>query len=313
MVRVLHYPQLSLYGYAQTLQRFNTRVVQLSPGQFRGSITIVGAAGCLLMQCHSNLAALVHGEVPDDVGFYFPLEKVPFFAVNRRFLPDQQLLTAGKSRIATFAPTDSSRLLLCVTRQLIREVLGPDGCDDFLRQVRKIELEGLVCHGKPRVTEVLWHLLHYCVDGSRSTALLDPRAVATAVVKHLAAYISDEHYYADITPTGHDRIIQAALKVLTDQSAQKLNVETLTKRVFTSRRNLSYAFNGVLGISPKRFLKMVHFNEIRERLIHDKHCGDTADVFREYGYTNPARAMREYEELFIEHPSETKSGPNSLE
>jgi AraC family ethanolamine operon transcriptional activator len=105
---------------------------------------------------------------------------------------------------------------------------------------------------------------------------------------------------------GRQNIVRRALKFIYASPAEHLSIPALLSHLHTSRRTLEYAFERILGVSPKHYITSVRLNRIREELLLGEKHVPIAQVARKYGVTHFGRFSQSYLEHFHELPSATR-------
>ncbi len=108
------------------------------------------------------------------------------------------------------------------------------------------------------------------------------------------------------------RVFDTAKRLIHSHLAHSLTIPQLCRQIGVSRRNLFYAFDAVLGISPHQYLRTIRLNTVRRTLkqlpLGDRRIGNLA---WEYGFSNPSQFAADYKHRFGELPSETVPRPPS--
>ena len=113
-----------------------------------------------------------------------------------------------------------------------------------------------------------------------------------------------EHTYA--------RVFDAAKRLMHSHLAHSLTIAQLCRQIGVSRRNLFYAFDAVLGISPYQYLRTIRLNAVRRTLKRlPLGNGRIGDLAWEYGFSSPSQFAADYKYRFGELPSETVPRPAS--
>ena len=113
---------------------------------------------------------------------------------------------------------------------------------------------------------------------------------------------------APITTRQNDRqhIIKRALDFIHSQPVETLTIPALLSHLHASRRSVEYAFQKILGVSPKLYITSVRLNRVREELLLGERHVAIAQIARKYGVTHFGRFSQSYSEQFGELPSETR-------
>lgn len=104
-----------------------------------------------------------------------------------------------------------------------------------------------------------------------------------------------------------DRVVRAAQRAIAAEPAQPNSIATLCRHIGVSRRNLFYAFDEVLGLSPLRYRQALRLNAVRRALkARSTLTVPIGDLAWSAGFTHPSRFAAEYRQLFGERPCETR-------
>ncbi len=109
------------------------------------------------------------------------------------------------------------------------------------------------------------------------------------------------------------QLVERACALMLEQVEQLQSVSQaeLCRSLGTSQRNLGYAFQSVLGLSPLAWLRVVRLNAVRRSLRQSAlhHANDSPesiyDVATRHGFWHFGRFSVEYRQHFGERPSDT--------
>lgn len=104
----------------------------------------------------------------------------------------------------------------------------------------------------------------------------------------------------------HARVVRSAKRAINSDLTHAAGISDLCRVIGVSRRNLFYAFDAVLGLSPHQYLKTVRLHAARHALKHlgpDK--GRISDLAWDCGFSKPSQFAADYKRRFGELPSET--------
>jgi AraC-like DNA-binding protein len=105
-----------------------------------------------------------------------------------------------------------------------------------------------------------------------------------------------------LTATVDHRKIQAAAQMLHLRKGQ-FRITELAEQCSLSTRQLQRQFQDVIGVTPKALARVIRFEEIRKRLMHDPNQSLT-DLAYEFGYTDQAHFIRDFKDLADRTPGE---------
>lgn len=101
-------------------------------------------------------------------------------------------------------------------------------------------------------------------------------------------------------------LVLAAMRLIQREADRRITVRELSRTLGVTARALQYAFHGILGISPSRYILAERLNRVRRELIGDNRdtCSVTS-VALDHQFENLGRFSEQYARLFGERPSET--------
>ena len=99
-------------------------------------------------------------------------------------------------------------------------------------------------------------------------------------------------------------IVKRAVEYIRESSKKSITISELAKNAYSSVRSLEYAFQQVLGVTPKRYLVLKRFHQIREDLKAQK-TSQVTMLLHQYGVVNCGRFSQDYRKLFGENPKDT--------
>ena len=104
----------------------------------------------------------------------------------------------------------------------------------------------------------------------------------------------------------HRHIVDNARQYILSRRSEALTVTDLCEGLRTSHRSLHYAFNKVLGISPVTYLRYVRLNGARADLISSDKPILISEAATKWGFWHMGMFSLYYKSLFGEQPSETR-------
>jgi AraC family ethanolamine operon transcriptional activator len=104
----------------------------------------------------------------------------------------------------------------------------------------------------------------------------------------------------------YERVVRAAREYALQNTAEELSLRDVYEYAGVSRRNLHYAFDAVMGVSPGHYLRSLRLNAAR-REIKRRHpaAHSLADIAARWGFWHPSHFAADYKRWFGELPSET--------
>lgn len=110
----------------------------------------------------------------------------------------------------------------------------------------------------------------------------------------------------------HRYIVDNARQYIVSRKSESLTVTDLCEGLRTTHRSLHYAFKKVLGISPVTYLRYVRLNGVRTDLISNKEPILISEVAAKWGFWHMGMFSTYYKNLFGEQPSETRKANRVL-
>lgn len=101
-------------------------------------------------------------------------------------------------------------------------------------------------------------------------------------------------------------------KKLTSPGGYHLRVEELAKKLGYSTRNLNLQFKQHVGMSPKKFIKLVKFNHALKYMYSLKAEQNLATIAYEVGYHDQSHFIRDFKSICGKTPKEILTAPGSL-
>jgi AraC-like DNA-binding protein len=100
-------------------------------------------------------------------------------------------------------------------------------------------------------------------------------------------------------------VVARAIEYLSEDTINDVTVPELALACFSSNRTLIYAFNTILGCSPKSYLRLRKMHTIRKAL-YTREFITIRELLVDFNVSNQARFSQEYRQLFGESPKETQ-------
>jgi AraC family ethanolamine operon transcriptional activator len=280
---------------------------QLGCGQFAGEMTTVDLGGVLVVRERVNRRLLQNGLIT-AVSLAWAWQKshryrtngvehdddcMMFFAANEEFdiLTDPSEMVAVSLSEQTLAdwfgcPIDS------IDPTLFR---GPRKVPtDIANSLRCAIMTGLAIADQQgnMVPDELWR------DSIRDELLQAVTTVAELPVS------GDRHIRR--CERTYERVVRAAREFALQNSGEELSLQDVYQHIGVSRRNLHYAFDAVMGISPGQYLRSLRLNAARRDIKRWNPADHSlADIAARWGFWHPSHFAADYKRRFGELPSDT--------
>lgn len=104
----------------------------------------------------------------------------------------------------------------------------------------------------------------------------------------------------------YERVVRAAREFALQNFGEDLSLQDVYQNIGVSRRNLHYAFDAVMGISPGQYLRSLRLNAARRDIKRwSRAAHSVADIAARWGFWHPSHFAANYKRRFGELPSET--------
>ncbi|MFO7753602.1 MAG: helix-turn-helix domain-containing protein [Desulfobacteraceae bacterium] len=111
---------------------------------------------------------------------------------------------------------------------------------------------------------------------------------------------------ANLSYTGQDRVYETAV-LLIDSEGGQIQVSKLADALGVKERTLERKFAASLGISPKKFIRLVRFQKVVEKLKSGHTAGMLTDTAYEFGYTDQSHFIKDFKSFSGVSPGEFSS------
>ena len=90
-----------------------------------------------------------------------------------------------------------------------------------------------------------------------------------------------------------------------DELIHPVTINDISKKLFTSKTNLSTHVRKAIGLSPMSFIKCARLEQVRQNLLRQQSNASVTEIANRFGFTSRGHFARDYKELFGERPSDT--------
>ncbi len=295
--------------YREHLRCWDTEAVQLSPGALSIGCDCLDAGDVILMRLNFQPAAIFKSA--RDPGWYtFILDSSPkrWCGIDVPAKSFRTIAPQRETNVVSHHPWNS----LCITVQ--RDTMAAWGSplsdladwtpvpEQSLFASDRIAIEAF----KAWADTLFSTPMPLC---SEDDAALWIAAIREHVRQHLLAVLgckeSPEPLSAVHRVARYDLAL-AALRRIDPHTEGRVTVRGLAQCLGVSARALEYAFLGVIGVSPARYLLAERLNRARHQLrIRGPVGGSVTAVAFDHQFDNLSRFAQQYARLFGERPSET--------
>jgi AraC-like DNA-binding protein len=286
---------------ASSFRGWDCRMEQLGRGRFHGRLRLTPPGPAQLLDAEVNLAVHAQGEhVPGSYGFS-PVEPASAGARWRgRYLRPGMVNVIAPGEEMNHASTDDYRsTTLHVHGGLLRRVCSA---------VLGVDPERLLVGGTPhlgaeRGAGVLARWRGFLdAPGGAPGASADPTDLVVDFVRALAAgRLVDP---VRTTPAQRLRVVRQAQEYARSVPPEAVSILTLCEHTDVSARTLHYAFEEVLGVTPKAYLKTLRLNAAWRDLAGSAPArGRVEAIARRHGFTHLGGFAQDFRRQFGALPS----------
>lgn len=296
---------------ANSLSEWQQEYLQISPGQFAGSVTEISVGTVQIFREVMNQAVDQHGQtLPGKFALGIPIAlRGNGYWCGREldcidsvfFLrPDSELKfkTPGFSDIygasvdveafRKYSLDDEFDEKSVIARTKEVSSLSPQKCAAFRQGFdnffRAVEANPLILKSEPARKQMTFDIMQLLLG---MTADLD-----VSKKSHSEQFV-------------HRHVVDSARSYILSRKGEALTVNDLCEGLRTSHRSLHYAFNKVLGLSPVTYLRYIRLNGVRAELIGGDKSTLVSEVAAKWGFWHMGMFSTYYKMLFGERPSET--------
>ncbi len=290
------------------------RYQQLGPGRFRGEMIRIDLDGVIVVRERVNRRLLQTGSMrTPSIGWL--VESEGRFRFNRQELEPQTAIfyRQGSEFEIQAAPSDLIGIAVIPERLAGGASLPESLCNESLSEgVRRLPLGLFVrLQNAAQRALALFGADAPVVDAARCEAL---QFELIDLMGRVAALPRAGEPHRHGRARTFERAVRVAQQEIAADLAGAVSIDGLCRRIGVSRRNLFYAFDELLGLSPHRYRHALRLNAVR-RAIKAEPRGEAAiaDLAWRAGFAHPSRFAADYRRLFGERPSETLRRTRSLD
>jgi AraC family ethanolamine operon transcriptional activator len=296
---------------ANSLTQWQQEYLQISPGQFAGSVTEVSVGVVQIFREVMNQAVDQHGQTaPGKFALGIPISLrgrgywcgKELDCIDSVFFlrPDSELKfkTPGYSDIygasvdveafIKYSLDDELDNKSVVARTKEVSSLAPEKCAVFRRRFDSffgaVEANPHILESEPARKQLTFDIMQLLLGMTAD--------LPVSKKSHADQFI-------------HRHVVDSARDYILARKSEALTVTDLCEGLRTSHRALHYAFNKVLGISPVTYLRYIRLNGVRAELISSDKPTLVSEVAAKWGFWHMGMFSVYYKHLFGERPSET--------
>ncbi len=280
--------------------------VQLSPGQFSGSLEMVQVGTTQIgRECWGRKIRYRGAAPPGTFGFALALEQAgPANWVGRSIDLDTVIVQAPGREADLVSPENWDALVFSVPKDDVETLTSEYSGEDTFSGA----LHGAISLNQDVATNLRQlgrAFLHYSSAGSDNRAK-DVAAQAQQLVTTLLWDLTIAHDTAEFfaEPAKHAVIVDQATELALSDSGVRL--AEICAQLGVSLRTLHYAFQDVTGMSPATWLRRIRLNQVHKTLQRSR-PGDVLirAAAKQCGYRHFSHFSEQYQRLFGTMPSQT--------
>lgn len=299
--------------HARNLTAWEQSYDQITPGQFHGVLAELQMPQMQVFLEQTSQAVRQSCCVWPDA-FWFGLQgSADGGRINGRINgrlgdADTIMVRPGNCEFELVTPADYAIYGIVIQRNALLDAADQMGCRIDWTQLASAEVLHVTKSAKTACLQTLAYLLsedEVCSEHKLVASLeLPQQAVMMAMLSMLDT--SEVDSAVSNSFVRRQRIVAQARDYVLAHRDQVITVPELCERLHVSRRTLQYCFEGVLGISPIQYLRIIRLNGARRHLREDLSGSRTVrDVAADWGFWHFSQFSSDYRKLFGQSPSES--------
>lgn len=296
--------------HASAQPQWSLNYDQLSAGRFAGHIELVQLPGLRMIREAANCKVRQRGQMGHQhYGLAMALGQDSEAIFNGQRLGSESIMIGRGEELDLLMPAHSELIGVVVEHELLAVLWE----SMYLKPLSAWIEEQIVVQASMAPARHLDRMHRHILELlSRSPELLDdPVAVTQLRDAILIEWIEAIPSQVDTSELrrveARKKVVDRACECMLAHSEQPLSTLDVCSRIGTSPRKLDYCFNDVLGISPKRYLRLVRLNGVRRDL--KGRAGEARakvqDIAARWGFWHLSEFSRDYAVQFGELPSQT--------
>ena len=284
------------------------RYHQVGAGAFAGDVTTIDLDGVLLFRERINRRLLQEGSMNVLTIAWVP-NRTGLFRSNGLDLEPEGAILYGEGAEFEVVCDPSDITGVAISPEALRRFpdTGTAPTRKISRELRSIPaaIAASLCATVSRT---------FATEDTGRHPLPDSRDALRQKIVTLVLAIADSSDTADRKRRQHTyaRVFDAAKRLMHSHLAHSLTIPHLCRQIGVSRRNLFYAFDAVLGISPHQYLRTIRLNAVRRTLKRlPPGNGRIGDLAWDYGFSSPSQFAADYKHRFGQLPSQTGPRPTA--
>lgn len=297
--------------HAQAQPQWTLNYDQLSAGSFAGHIELVQLPGLRMIREGANCKVRQRGELGSrHYGFAMVPDQDGDAIFNGQRLSPHAIMIGRGEELDLLTPADSELIGVVVEHDLLNALWASmyqkQGLSAWLEEQIVVQASAASAQ---HLNEMHRRILDLLADSPE--LLNDPVAQTQLRDAILIEWIEAIPSQVDTSELrrveARKRVVDRACEYMLANSDTPVSALDVCSQIGTSPRKLDYCFNDVLGISPKRYLRLVRLNGVRRDLKSRAWDGQAQvqDIAARWGFWHLGEFAKDYARQFGELPSAT--------
>lgn len=296
--------------HASAQPQWSLNYDQLSAGRFDGQIELVQLPGLRIIREGANCKVRQRGQIGrGHYGLAMALEQDSEAIFNGQRLSTESIMIGRGEELDLLTPAHCELIGVVVEQELLAALWQ----SMYQKPLSAWIEEQIVVQASTASARHLNKMHRRILDllSSSPELLNDPVALLQLRDAILIEWIEAIPSQVDTSELrrveARKKVVDRACECMLAHSDQPLSTLDVCSRIGTSPRKLDYCFNDVLGISPKRYLRLVRLNGVRRDLKNRAHEAriKVQDIAARWGFWHLSEFSRDYSAQFGELPSQT--------
>ncbi|AKV10064.1 hypothetical protein B723_28145 [Pseudomonas fluorescens NCIMB 11764] len=306
---IIHLVTRDVFQQADALSKWQQDYVQISAGQFSGSLTEISLGPIQIFREAMNKSVDQHGRPWENsfaVGVPLVVEGEGFWCGDR----------LEKNSIFFLKPNSELKFKTPINSDICVAVIDSSALQQYAEEIEEICIGHILqLNGASEVPELICnsfrHTFLKVINGinSNPNALACPSTRLTLLDDVMSSFFSGFISLNKLPKVTHAQlvhrhIVEKAREYILSRKSEPPSVLEICEELRISRRTLHYGFIKVLGINPVTFLRYLRLNGARRELLTaDPTLSMVSDIAARWGFWHMGMFSTYYKELFGELPS----------
>jgi len=284
---------------------WNVELVQTAPGALRLDFGLATVGRCSVYECSTNVELVATGARADKFVTISPITRECAASRFRgtEIKPGQILFMEPRGEVLQQLASGHRQVAISIPVDLFRRVAAAE----FIAEDR---LDAFITWRSLILSEKKLDLLHHMISSIlRGTFPELERPDADILLTQSIVELIFDEDTRDGNLLSHQnrlRVAWEALDLIHSRFPRSPSITELCEITRVSRRTLFYAFDDLLGLSPRAYINKLRFDAARRLIVQrlDQRC--IQRVARELGFIHEGQFSIDYSSAFGESPTQTR-------